>query len=266
MLEFRILSSEPREQCLLGRCPTASSSERCGEGGAAQGGLNETLIVVTGDHCHTLTIAGYAKRGNLTGRPSPHHRFLLGLHLGQIDALAAAVEAIDAEVERDLGPFRGAVGLLVAIPGVADLTAQVVLSEIGLDIERFPSAGRLLSWPASARARQSASKRRSTRLKKGAPWFKTALVQAAWAPSQKHGYFDAQFQRLRARRRAKGHLRHCRLDPNHVYHMLSDGTAYADLGPDHFRRASHGPMQGPRQTDRTPRLHLLTRTRAPVPI
>ncbi|OCP37680.1 alkaline phosphatase [Ensifer sp. LC163] len=26
--------------------------------------LNETLIVVTGDHSHTLTIAGYAKRGN----------------------------------------------------------------------------------------------------------------------------------------------------------------------------------------------------------
>ena len=26
--------------------------------------LDETLIVVTGDHSHTLTIAGYAKRGN----------------------------------------------------------------------------------------------------------------------------------------------------------------------------------------------------------
>ena len=78
-----------------------------------------------------------AIRAALTGRPGPHHRFLLGLHLRQIDALAAAVAAIDAEVEHDLGPFREAVGLLVTIPGVGELTADVVLSEIGSDMSRF---------------------------------------------------------------------------------------------------------------------------------
>jgi hypothetical protein len=42
--------------------------------------------------------------GALTGRPGPHHRFLLGLHLGQINAIAAATATIDAEVDHDLGP------------------------------------------------------------------------------------------------------------------------------------------------------------------
>src|SRR5688572_23275295 len=87
-----------------------------------------------------------AIRAALTGRPGPHHRFLLGLHLGQIDALAAATAAIDAEVERDLGPFREAVALLATIPGIGELTAEVVLSEIGLDMSRFPTAGHLVSW------------------------------------------------------------------------------------------------------------------------
>jgi transposase len=87
-----------------------------------------------------------AIRAALTGRPGPHHRFLRGLHLGQIDALAAAIDAIDAEVERDLGPFREAVALLATIPGVGELTAEVILSEIGLDMSRFPSAGHLVSW------------------------------------------------------------------------------------------------------------------------
>ena len=82
-----------------------------------------------------------AIRAALTGRPGQHHRFLLGLHLGQIDALAAAIAAIDAEVDRDLGPFREAVALLATIPGVGELTAEVVLSEIGRDMSRFPSAG-----------------------------------------------------------------------------------------------------------------------------
>ena len=180
-----------------------------------------------------------AIRDALTGRPSPHHRFLLGLHLGQIDALAAAVAAIDAEVERDLGPFREAVALLATIPGVAELTAEVVLSEIGPDMSRFPSAGHLLSWAGLCpRQDESAGKRRSTRLKKGAPWLKTALVQAAWAAvRKKQSYLSAQFQRLRARRGPRKAI--CAVAASILtaaYHMLADGTVYADPGPDHFRR------------------------------
>ena len=180
-----------------------------------------------------------AIRAALTGRPGPHHRFLLGLHLGQIDALAAAVAAIDAEVERDLGPFREAVALLATIPGVGELTAEVVLSEIGLDMGRFPSAGHLLSWAGLCpRQDESAGKRRSTRLKKGAPWLKTALVQAAWAAvRKKHSYLNAQFQRLRARRGPRKAI--CAVAASMLtaaYHMLGDGTFYADPGPDHFRR------------------------------
>jgi transposase len=180
-----------------------------------------------------------ALRAALTGRVSPHHRFLLGLHLRQIDALAAAVAEIDAQVERDLGPFREAVGLLVTIPGVGELTAQVVLSQIGLDMSRFPSAEHLISWAGLCpRQDESAGKRRSTRLKKGAPWLKTALVQAAWAAARKkHGYLNAQFQRLRARRGPRKAI--CAVAASiltAIYHMLNDGTAYADLGPNHFRR------------------------------
>jgi transposase len=180
-----------------------------------------------------------AIRAALTGRVSPHHRFLLGLHLRQIDTLAAAIAEIDAEVERDLGPFREAVGLLVTIPGVAELTAQVVLSEIGLDMSRFPSAGHLISWAGLCpRQDESAGKRRSTRLKKGAPWLKTALVQAAWAAvRKKHTYLNAQFQRLRGRRGARKAI--CAVAASILtaaYHMLNDGTVYADLGPDHFRK------------------------------
>jgi transposase len=111
-----------------------------------------------------------AIRGALTGRPSRHRRLLLGRNRGQIDALAAAIAAIDAGVERDLGPFREAVGLLVTIPGIAELTAQVVLSEIGLDMTRFRSAGHLISWAGLCRRQhESAGKPRSTRLRKGAP-------------------------------------------------------------------------------------------------
>src|SRR3954468_3936410 len=82
----------------------------------------------------------------LRGRVTGHHRFLLRLHLDQVDALDAAVARVDREVEAHLAPFRAAVDLLTSIPGVGPLAAQVIVDEIGADMGRFPSAGHLVSW------------------------------------------------------------------------------------------------------------------------
>jgi len=180
-------------------------------------------------------------REALRGRVSKHHRFLLHLHLQQIDAFDAAIARIDQEVEANLGPFRTAIELLNSIPGVSALGAQVIVSEIGTDMSRFPTAGHLLSWAGLVpRNDESAGKRRSTRLRKGAPWLKTTLVQCAWAASRKkESYFKAQFHRLRARRGPKKAI--CAVAASlltAVYHMLKDGTLYRDLGPNHFDHRS----------------------------
>jgi transposase len=180
-------------------------------------------------------------RAALTGRLTDRHRFLLRLHLGQYDALAAALVAVDAEVERDLDPFRDAVHLLRTIPGVGDLAARVIVAEIGTDMRRFPTAGHLVSWAGLCpRNDESAGKRRSTRLRQGAPWLKTTLVQCAWAASRKKdGHLRAQFQRLRQRRGPKKAV--CAVAASILtaaWHMLRDGTLWHDLGPDYFQRRS----------------------------
>lgn len=179
----------------------------------------------------------------LRGRVTRHHRFLLALHLQQIDALDAAIDTIDREVDTDLGSFRSAVQLLITIPGVADLGAQSMVAEIGLDMSRFATSGHLISWACLCpRNDESAGKRRSNRMRKGAPWLKTTLIQCAWAAVRKKGsYLQALFHRLRARRGAKkaiGAVAASILTA--AYHMLKDGTPYHDLGPNHFdRRGKH---------------------------
>src|SRR5215218_2243165 len=185
----------------------------------------------------------------LRGRVTSHHRFLLRLHLRQIDALEAAVAEIDREVEADLEPFRAAVRLLSSIPGVSALGAEVIVAEIGTDMRRLPTAGHLLSWAGLCpRSDESAGQRRSTRLRHGAPWLKTTLVQCAWASTRKKAsYLQAQFRRLRARRGPKKAI--CAVAASILtaaYNMLRDGTFYQDLGPDHFGHRVRG--------DRTARL------------
>jgi transposase len=75
-----------------------------------------------------------------------HHRFLLKLHLDQIDAFDAAIASIDKEVDGQVEPFRAAIELLTTIPGISRLAAQVLVSEIGIDMSRFETAGHLISW------------------------------------------------------------------------------------------------------------------------
>jgi transposase len=129
------------------------------------------------------------------------------------------------------------VNLLVTIPGVSDTVAQGMASEIGTDMQRFPSADSLVSWAGMCpRSDESAGKRRSTRIRKGAPWLKTTLVQAAWAAVRvKNSYLRALFYRLKARRGAmKAIVAVAASMLRSVYYMLTRREAYRDLGPAHF--------------------------------
>ena len=180
-------------------------------------------------------------REALRGRVTKNHRFLLRLHLKQIDALDAAVATIDRQVEAFIAPFRIAVQQLSSIPGVKALAAQTVLSEIGINMSRFPSDSHLISWAGICpRNDESAGKRRSNRLRKGAPWLKTTLVQCAWAAvRKKDSYLRAQFHRIRARRGAKKAIMAVAASIlTAIYHMLKNGTMYQDLTADHFDRSS----------------------------
>jgi len=180
-------------------------------------------------------------REALRGRVTKHHRFLMRLHLNQIDALAAAVATVDVQVEANLGPFRTAVDLIKSIPGFDDLSAHVVVSEIGIDMSRFPSHAHLISWAGLCpRNDESAGKRRSNRLRKGAPWLKTTVVQCACAAvKKKNSYVQAFYHRIKARRGpTKAIMAVAASLLIAIYHMLKDGTMYQDLGPHHFDRHS----------------------------
>ena len=175
----------------------------------------------------------------LRGRVTHHHRFLLKLHLDQVDSIRRAIESVEAEVGSIIEPFRERVELLTTIPGVSDTVAQAIVSEIGIDMNRFPTVGHLIAWAGLCPSNdESAGKRRSTHVRKSGAWIKTILVQAAWAGShKKDSYLHAQFLRLKSRRGPKKVIMAVAASIlTAAYHMLRDGVEYCDLGPDHFNR------------------------------
>ena len=175
----------------------------------------------------------------LHGRIRPHHRTLLRLHLNLIVALEHTVGEVDAAVGKSLEPIHQRARLLTTMPGISEVSAEVIVAEIGIDMTRFASPGHLISWAGLCpRNDESAGKRRSTRLRKGGTWLKTALVTAAWAAVRtKASYLRAQFQRIKARRGArKAIIAVAASMLTSAYFILRDGVPYRDLGPTHFDR------------------------------
>ncbi len=188
----------------------------------------------------------------LHGRLTDHHRFLLELHIGQYDALNVAIERIDRQVDAAIAKmdeeiavgqatFRALITLLCTIPGVSTLAAITILAETGRDMSRFATAGHLVAWAGLCPGHnESAGKRKSSRLRKGAPWLKTTLVQCAWAAKRKKdSYYKAQFNRLCGRRGPQKAI--CAVAASlltAIYHMLKDGTEHQDLGIAYFDHRS----------------------------
>ena len=186
----------------------------------------------------------------LHGRLTDHHRFLLGLHLRQWDGLDETIRKIDREIDQRIDgmetqvgaakvPFRTSIELVSTVPGISTVAAPAILSEIGCDMSRFPTAGHIVSWSGLCTGQnESAGKRKSSRLRKGAPWLKTMLVQCAWAAKRKKdSYYRAQFFRLQSKRGPQKAI--CAVAASiltAVYHILKDGTEHHDLGAGYFDR------------------------------
>lgn len=173
----------------------------------------------------------------LEGRVQPHHRFILSELLAQIDSLDETIERFDQEIAQAVGPFERAVTLLDTIPGIGRETAELIVAEMGADMERFPSAEHLAAWAGVAPGQnESAGKRRSGRTRPGNPHLRAGLTQAAHAAaSKRNNYLAAQYHRLAVRRgkkKATMAVAHSILVI--AYHLIQRNEPYRELGGNYF--------------------------------
>lgn len=174
---------------------------------------------------------------SLVGRLEGPLRFVVRQQLAHMQQLDRQIEECDKAIAEEMRPFAKELAQLDTIPGVGPRTAEVILAEIGTDLGRFPTAQHLAAWAGMAPGnRASGGKRRSARTRKGSPWLKAALTEAAWAAGKcKEGYLQAQYRRLAARRgnkRAIVAVGHTILVM--AYHLLTQHTIYKDLGTNYF--------------------------------
>jgi transposase len=192
----------------------------------------------------------------LAGRFTDHHGDMVGLHLARIDHLDQMLDQVKAKIGRvGLGdipaqsglvdPFAAQVALLTSIPGVGHRVATVVISEIGVDMTRFPTASHLAAWAGLAPGNnESAGKRRRARRRKGNTHVTSILIEGAVATARTRTRLGARFHRLHRRfggkrnkvagKRAAFAVAHTLIKV--IWTVLSTGQPYTDLGHDFYTR------------------------------
>lgn len=176
---------------------------------------------------------------SLDGFLSPLQKKLLRSILDHIDDMTRRIEDIDKIIKEHMKEYEDAIKALEEIPGVGEVGAQTIISEIGVDMSRFPTASHLCSWAGVAPGNnESAGKRRSGRTTKGNITLKTTLIQCAHGASKRKGtFFYAQYQRIKMRRGSKiaaMAIAHSILVA--IYHMLKDNVPFYDLGSDFYNK------------------------------
>ena len=172
----------------------------------------------------------------LEGRVGPHQRFLLAIQLRHLDSIDRFIADVSAQIEERLRPFESQLSRLETVPGIGRRTAETILAEVGPDMSRFPSSRHLASWAGLCPgSHESAGKSRSGRARKGSPWLRSTLVEAARAAGRSSTYLGALSHRLTARRgvkRATFAVAHNLLVI--AFHILSKGVDFKDLGSGYF--------------------------------
>ena len=189
----------------------------------------------------------------LAGRFTAHHGRLVALHLARIDHLDQMLTQVKDSIGRVgkdptpglVDPFTAQAQLLMTIPGVGERAATVVISEIGVDMARFPTAAHLAAWTGLAPGNnESAGKRRKGRHRKGNTHVQSILIEAALAAAKTRTRIGARYHRLHRRfggrpnpgagKKAAFAVAHTLIKV--IWNVLATGQPYTDLGHDFYTR------------------------------
>jgi transposase len=174
----------------------------------------------------------------LAGHFGTHHAVACRRILAHLDFLNDTIGALSEQIDARTAAFEAVYTSLLPVPGFDRLTIDVIIAETGADMTRFPTAADLASWtgvcPGSY---ESAGNRRHVSTTAGNQWLRRALIESARAAARTKGsYFGAQYRQIARRRgpnKAAVAVAHSLIEL--VWHLLSTGEVFNDLGDDYFK-------------------------------
>jgi transposase len=169
----------------------------------------------------------------LDGKLTGHHRFLLRMHLENIQYLAGQIKKLDDEINQKMVPFHEESKLIQTLPGISEVSASAILAEVGINMSQFPDESHLCSWAGVCPGNsESGGKRKSGKTRKGNSFLKGALTEVSWAASRTKGSaYYAIYNNLAKRigkKKALVAVAHRMLSD--IYRILKTREPYQEIG------------------------------------
>lgn len=166
----------------------------------------------------------------LEGEISPCHHFVITEVMAHIEELEARIKTFQQALIQGLSSCKAILECLQTIPGIDEMSAAMLLVEIGDDMNAFGSAASLASWAGVCPGNnESAGKKKSGKARKGNPYVRRILCEAANAASRTQCGLQDKFKGLvirRGRKRAIFAIAHKLLKL--VFLLIDRGEYYRD--------------------------------------
>lgn len=161
---------------------------------------------------------------------SSDQHFKLKCAYKHIRDLNKMITLCELEMKNRFEPISSYIFLLKTVPGVSDLSAMIILSEITTDMNQFKSVKHLTSWAGvTPTNNESAGKKKSVRISKAGQWLKPILVQVALSAikNTKNTYFSIKYLKLKKRRgHKKAIIAIARMILTSIYYIIQTGEAF----------------------------------------
>jgi transposase len=210
------------------------------------------MLLMTGPKEIRIEDIELCAKGRLQGKISELHRSIQGFYeehhcfqltslMQVIAALEMANDSIDARMRELMQEHNDLIRRMDEVPGINELSAQYVLSELGPDLATFADASALASWTGLCPGNnESAGKRRSGRSPVRKHHLKTIMIEVAWAAVKKKGtYYRDKYWRLRYRlgpKKAIVAIAHRIVKA--LFFIIKKGEEYRELGDQYLAAKS----------------------------
>jgi transposase len=174
-------------------------------------------------------------RDAVEGDLSDAHRFVLAQLVDHVEDLERRIGCFRERLLDGLKPQAGLLVALQTLPGFDELAAALLIVEIGDDMQAFGTPEKLASWAGLCPGNhESAGKRHTGKSRKGNPYVRRLLCEAAQAASRTRCALAERFRSLlvrRGRKRAIFALAHQLLKL--VFVLIDRGDHYRDATVDY---------------------------------
>lgn len=107
-------------------------------------------------------------------------RSILALHLERREALERHIAKVEVDLFAVLEPHADKIALLTTIPGIARMSAAIILAEIGVDMAAWSTEKHFSAWAGVAPGcKETGGKAKRAPVRKGNPYLCTILMECA---------------------------------------------------------------------------------------